>query len=240
MFRLTEDEAVINRYGFNSDGKDTVAGRLATFWRHHGWRVASPEPPATAGTEIAMERHKLRRIQSLAEPPTGLVGVNLGKNKEGEALSDYVSGLRKLAPYADYLVVNVSSPNTPGLRALQGRTQLHELLSSVKSARDTIPWGLRTSVGDSGAAAGSWHAGNQDEANLVFLRPTPPPLLVKIAPDVSDEDLADIAAVAIDAKIDGIICTNTTIARLVSARGNQGVVKTRDGALCHLTTKILS
>jgi dihydroorotate dehydrogenase len=99
VFRLAEDEAVINRYGFNSDGLDAVARRLAA---------------------------RARR---------GLVGVNLGKNKETEdAGADYAAGARALAPLADYLVVNVSSPNTPGLRALQSRGSLEDLLRRVRAA----------------------------------------------------------------------------------------------------------
>jgi len=99
VFRLAEDDAVINRYGFNSDGVDDVARRLAA---------------------------RARR---------GVVGVNLGKNKETEdAAADYEIGARALAVHADYLVVNVSSPNTPGLRALQSRGALETLLRRVRAA----------------------------------------------------------------------------------------------------------
>ncbi len=115
---------------------------------------------------------------------SGIVGVNLGKNKEVEdAASDYVLGIRALAPYASYIVVNVSSPNTPGLRALQGRAPLEALLGAVRSVLDeTVPENT-------------------------------PPLLLKIAPDLTDEDKADIAGVVLDQGIDGVIATNTTIAR---------------------------
>lgn len=197
MFRLTEDEAVINRYGFNSEGKAAAAERLSAFWRRHGWKVAT----ARAGDHdaAASERGALESIRVLAKSPAGILGVNLGKNKETvDAKVDYVSGLHTLAPYADYLVVNVSSPNTPGLRSLQGRTQLQELLDAVRKERDMIPWGSRPLVissdeiqkgGDLSAArtaTGKWRAASADEASLVFLRTSPPPLLVKIAPDVSE------------------------------------------------------
>ncbi|NQU56021.1 MAG: quinone-dependent dihydroorotate dehydrogenase [Rhodospirillales bacterium] len=114
----------------------------------------------------------------------GIVGVNLGKNKDSEdANADYKTGIAKLAALADYLVVNVSSPNTPGLRALQGREPLQALLQSVLAARaEAVP------------------------AN-------PPPLLLKIAPDLGDEDKSDIAEVALATGIDGLIATNTTIER---------------------------
>jgi len=102
VFRLTEDEAVINRYGFNSDGMEAAARRL----RRYRARGAS-----------------------------GLVGINLGKNKESaDAARDYALGAQKLAPYADYLVINVSSPNTPGLRALQGRQELERIVALVRAA----------------------------------------------------------------------------------------------------------
>ncbi|HEV8680295.1 MAG TPA: dihydroorotate dehydrogenase (quinone), partial [Stellaceae bacterium] len=112
----------------------------------------------------------------------GIVGVNVGKNRDSsDAIADYAEGVRRAAPLADYLVVNVSSPNTPGLRDLQARGLLEELLRGVLAARDVA--GAR------------------------------PPLLVKIAPDLIDEERADIAAVALAAGIDGIIVSNTTVAR---------------------------
>jgi dihydroorotate dehydrogenase len=112
----------------------------------------------------------------------GILGVNLGRNRDSaDAVADYALGVRRAAPLADYLVVNVSSPNTPGLRALQARAALAELLRAVLAARDA-----------SGAR---------------------PPLLVKIAPDLTAAECADIAAVALAAGIDGIIVGNTTVAR---------------------------
>ncbi|MBT3237305.1 MAG: quinone-dependent dihydroorotate dehydrogenase [Rhodospirillaceae bacterium] len=114
----------------------------------------------------------------------GIIGVNLGKNKDTEdAAYDYAKGVLALAPLADYLVVNVSSPNTPGLRALQGREPLSDLLQAALAARtEATP-------------------------------DNPPPLLLKIAPDLTDEDKSDIAQVVLELGIDGLIATNTTIAR---------------------------
>jgi dihydroorotate dehydrogenase len=150
VFRLVEDEAVINRYGFNSDGIEAVARRL------------------------------------IARPRQGVVGVNLGKNKETEdAARDYAKGAAALSRFADYLVVNVSSPNTPGLRALQGRAALDALIARVQEAM-----------------------------------PAPaPPLLVKIAPDMTPEDLADVAQVALARGLAGVIVSNTTITRPETLRG---------------------
>ncbi|WP_376957337.1 quinone-dependent dihydroorotate dehydrogenase [Azospirillum sp. A26] len=153
LFRLVEQRAVINRMGFNNEGLEAFAQRLE------------------------------RRRDSAKRAP-GIVGANLGKNKDTvDAADDYVIGLRRLAPLADYLVVNVSSPNTPGLRALQGRDPLRALLERVLEARASC--GLTRN----------------------------PPLLLKIAPDLTVEDKSDIAAVALESGIDGLIVSNTTIAR---------------------------
>lgn len=159
VFRLPELKATINRYGFNSAGADAAAAHLDNFWVH---------------------------AQRNPDIKPGVLGVNLGKNKLSEdAADDYALGLMKLGKYADFVVINVSSPNTPGLRSLQGRKQLKDLISFVKTARDNLDWG------PSG----------------------PPPLLVKVAPDLTDADKADIAAVILDTGVDGLVVSNTTISR---------------------------
>lgn len=155
VFRLLEDRAIINRYGFNSAGVEAVKNNLVKYdfgGRAAGW--------------------------------VGAVGVNVGKNKETseeDAVDDYVMAVRELGDLADYLVINVSSPNTPGLRALQGKAQLRALLGPVLAARD----------------------------ELMFR----PPVLLKIAPDLTDVDKADIAEVVLELALDGLIVSNTTIAR---------------------------
>jgi len=112
----------------------------------------------------------------------GIVGINLGKNKDQtDAAADYAAGTKLLGPRADYLVINVSSPNTPGLRALQSRDALAALIAAVLEARAELR--------------------------------RRPPLLLKIAPDLTDLDRQDIAEVALAAGLDGIIVSNTTIAR---------------------------
>ncbi|MDX3228634.1 quinone-dependent dihydroorotate dehydrogenase [Streptomyces sp. ME19-01-6] len=155
LFRLVADRALINRMGFNNEGSAAVAARLAA-----------------------------RRAGRPAFRTT--VGVNIGKTKvvpEAEAVADYVTSTERLAGYADYLVVNVSSPNTPGLRDLQAVDQLRPLLSAVREAADRTVAGRRV------------------------------PLLVKIAPDLADEDVDAVADLAVELGLDGIIATNTTIAR---------------------------
>ncbi|RED48031.1 quinone-dependent dihydroorotate dehydrogenase [Aestuariispira insulae] len=122
--------------------------------------------------------------KNLAKRHNGIIGVNLGKNKTSEdAAADYAMGTRKLAPFADYLVINVSSPNTPGLRALQDPSELIGLIQAVRRERDAVA----------------------RERNL--------PVLVKIAPDLNDEDVAEICNLALEQALDGMIVSNTTIAR---------------------------
>jgi dihydroorotate dehydrogenase len=120
------------------------------------------------------------RSRLATRPRRGFVGVNVGANKDStDRAADYVVGCKALAQYADYLVCNVSSPNTPGLRTLQGRTQLADLLKRVQDA----------------------------------IAAKPVPLLVKIAPDATNDDLDDIVGVCRDLRMDGIIIGNTTLSR---------------------------
>ncbi|XP_056381863.1 dihydroorotate dehydrogenase (quinone), mitochondrial [Hyla sarda] len=156
VFRLPEDKAIINRYGFNSHGIEVVRQRLLQ----------------------RVEKQKALTAEGMP------LGVNLGKNKTSEdAAADYIRGVHELGPLADYLVINVSSPNTPGLRDLQGKEELHQLLAKVVNARNGLP---------------SEHR---------------PALLLKIAPDLSLRDKEDIATVVTQLGIDGLIVTNTTISR---------------------------
>ncbi|MGR3662723.1 MAG: quinone-dependent dihydroorotate dehydrogenase [Paracoccaceae bacterium] len=146
LFRLTEDGAVINRFGFNNEGMDAIAERLK------------------------------RR-------PSGIpVGLNLGANKDSsDRANDFVQVLTCCGPYIDFATVNVSSPNTERLRDLQGRAALTSLLQAVVQARS----GLSKHV----------------------------PIFLKIAPDLDEVDLSDIAEVALATGIDAIIATNTTLSR---------------------------
>lgn len=154
IFRLSEDRAVINRYGFNSAGLDVTAERLA------------------------------------ARTGAGVVGANIGRNKDSvDATADYVSGARRLAPLSDYLVINVSSPNTPGLRALQDKEQLSALISATRDAA------TEACKGESR------------------------PLLVKIAPDLTLEDKQDIASAVQQTGVEGLIISNTTITRPANLNG---------------------
>jgi dihydroorotate dehydrogenase len=140
----------------------------------------------------------------LARRPTGTIGINIGKTKrvaEADALADYTYSAKALAPLADYLVVNVSSPNTPGLRDLQNVEKLRPLLAGVRGACDLASPMRRV------------------------------PLLVKIAPDLADADVDAIADLALELQLDGIIATNTTIARTNLATPEAAVTALGAGGL---------
>lgn len=149
LFRLVADRALINRMGFNNDGAQAVAMRLGKLRAKYGNNLP-------------------------------IIGVNIGKSKAvdvADAVADYETSARLLAPFADYLAVNVSSPNTPGLRSLQEVSALRPILQAVQ----------RQSLGL--------------------------PVLVKIAPDLNDQDILAVANLALELKLAGIIATNTTITR---------------------------
>lgn len=154
LFRLTEDRAVINRFGFNSKGMDTYVERLRMRCSRGGER--------------------------------GIVGANVGKNRDTvDGAADYVLGVRAVSSLADYLVCNISSPNTPGLRAMQARAPIEDLLLRVIEARhEATPAGHRL-----------------------------PPLLAKVGPDLDPQQVLDIAEVAMAAGVDGLIVGNTTVER---------------------------
>ncbi|KAF8324619.1 uncharacterized protein EI90DRAFT_3075233 [Cantharellus anzutake] len=165
VFRLEEDSAIINRYGFPSVGAALVASRIRSF--------------------LSL-RHDLYSSRILA--------INLGKNKTSapDSVDDYTVGVRTLGPFADVLVINVSSPNTPGLRGLQSPGLLIELLNAVINERDQLP---RRQVGMNGT---KWER---------------PKLVVKIAPDLSANDIEGIAEAVRQSGIDGVIVSNTTVQR---------------------------
>jgi len=149
LFRLPADRALINRMGFNNDGAEAVADRLGELRARYGSNLP-------------------------------IIGVNIGKSKVTpveEAADDYRTSARLLAPFADYMAVNVSSPNTPGLRSLQDVVALRPILQAV----------IEESLGL--------------------------PVLVKIAPDLADEDIIAVANLALELGLAGVIATNTTISR---------------------------
>ena len=160
LFRLREDQASINRFGFNNEGADVIASRLAN------------------------------------RPQSGIVGINLGANKTSDdRAADFAKVLETCGAHVDFATVNVSSPNTEKLRDLQGKEALASLLAGVLEKRQQLQLSL--------------------------------PVLLKIAPDLSDQDLQDVAEVALQAGIDGIVATNTTLDR----SGLQSAHKSEAGGL---------
>ena len=177
IFRLFEDEAVINRMGFPSKGSEFVQLKLNPSLRS-GWfeSVYGIQP-----------RNKKRKITSIHKGGA-ILGINLGKNKETpneEAVLDYLELLQNFSGYADYLTINVSSPNTVGLRELQGRAALESLLTHLHHQRVIEEKKFEKRI----------------------------PILVKLAPDLSTSELNDSIDAILRTKMDGIIVTNTTLSR---------------------------
>ena len=154
MFRLPQQQAVINRLGFNNEGVDAL----------------------------------VRNVERARRKDTALLGINIGKNKDTpneDAASDYLHCLRKVYPLADYVTVNISSPNTAGLRELQEEQALRKLIGALRDEQEAL-------------------AGQQGKRV---------PMLVKIAPDLSESDIDAAGRVLGDLQVDGVIATNTTIGR---------------------------
>lgn len=157
LFRLGEDDAIINRLGFNNHGLERVRARLEACRR---------------------------------TPRAGIIGVNIGANRDSDDRGgDYLAGIKAFAHVADYLAINISSPNTPGLRDLQERAALDELLCRIEEARGAAGPGPR------------------------------PPLLIKIAPDLDGRQREAIAEVCLARGVDGLIVANTTLSRPDGLRG---------------------
>ena len=178
VFRLRELDAVINRYGFNSEGIERAKERL------------KKEKNRVAATVVDNKTEEKEESTTTTTNVIAPIGVNLGKNKttpESEAAKSYALGATELGPFADYLVINVSSPNTPGLRDLQKGSSLVKILRDVVNARDRLL------------------VKEEKKKSL--------PVLVKIAPDVDEKGLKEIAKAVKKAKIDGVIISNTTIER---------------------------
>jgi dihydroorotate dehydrogenase len=160
IFRLVEDQAIINRMGFPGKGMSNVASRMSSI---------------------------------VHRPPSVILGVNLGKNKDTpleNAAEDYIALLRKFSTLADYLAINISSPNTEGLRRLQGRGMLESLLGAI--ALERVTWKIQC------------------------------PILVKVSPDLSNEELEDALDVILRTGMDGVIATNTTLERIGLRSPHQG------------------
>ncbi|MEY2916335.1 MAG: hypothetical protein RIS73_49 [Bacteroidota bacterium] len=179
LFRLPKDKALINRMGFNNDGVEAVVERLKAWNKRKA--------------EIGNLKSKI------------IIGGNIGKNKitpNEDAWKDYEICFSTLHDYVDYFVVNVSSPNTPGLRELQEKDALKKILTNLQS--------------------------------LNTKRLNPKPILLKIAPDLTNEQLDDVVDLALEIKLDGLVATNTTISRSNLITGDSQLTKIGAGGLSGL------
>jgi dihydroorotate dehydrogenase len=179
LFRLPKDKALINRMGFNNDGVEAVVERLKN------WNKAK--------SKIGNLKFKI------------VIGGNIGKNKitlNEDAWKDYEICFSALHDYVDYFVVNVSSPNTPGLRELQEKDVLKKILTNLQS--------------------------------LNVKQPNPKPILLKIAPDLTNEQLDDVIDLAIEIKLDGLVASNTTINRSNLSIQHSQLIKIGAGGLSGL------
>lgn len=181
LFRLVEEEAIINRMGFNNKGAEYVVKRLESM------------------------QYK------------GILGINIGKNKDtplDKAIDDYLLGFQYFAPFASYITINISSPNTPGLRELQQEDFLLPLLDRLK----------------------------KEQKQVLLNRNKYIPLVVKIAPDLSSEALEKLAEILLQQQVDGVIATNTTITRPTISKhryhDEQGGLS--GGPLSSLSTQVLN
>lgn len=174
LFRLPADKAIINRMGFNNEGADAAAKKLS---------------------------------QTAKSSPDDILGINIGKTKVvpvEEATDDYLFSFERLFAYADYFTVNVSSPNTPGLRSLQNREPLIELLESLQGLNKKLA--------------------SDHEVDTV-------PILLKIAPDLGEGQLEDIVSIVKETQLSGLIATNTTISRDGLQSPSSDVVEIGNGGL---------
>ena len=194
LFRLPKDKALINRMGFNNDGVEVVAERLKK------WKVE------TGKLKVHIEQDTNFQLSTFNSKL--IIGGNIGKNKttpNEDAWKDYEICFAALHPYVDYFVVNVSSPNTPGLRELQEKDSLKKILENLQTQ------------------------------NLKF--EIQRPILLKIAPDLTTEQLDDVIDLALEINLDGLVATNTTISRENLRSTNSTVLKIGAGGLSGLPLK---
>jgi dihydroorotate dehydrogenase len=206
LFRLVDSEAVINRMGFNNLGSQALAERLEGYG-------------------------------DLGYP----LGISIGKSKVTpleDAVEDYVTSLRRLYRYGDYFAVNVSSPNTPGLRSLQDSGHLRELLTALHAEASSLLSGDRVSERTPSSADSVFGRGSSGDGmpgrgsssgESVSPAAGPKPILVKVAPDLTESAIDELLGVCTDVGVAGIIATNTTIGRSGLAASDQGLANEAGG-----------
>jgi len=193
LFRLPKDKALINRMGFNNDGVEVVVKRL------QAWRQSSVVNHESLNSPLTPHHSRL------------IIGGNIGKNKitpNEDAWKDYEKCFLALHDYVDYFVVNVSSPNTPGLRELQEKDALHKILTNLQSHNSKLK--------------------------------IQKPVLLKIAPDLTTEQIDDVIDLALEIKLDGLVASNTTISREQLQTTNHKLQTIGPGGLSGLPVKARS
>ncbi len=197
LFRLPKDKALINRMGFNNDGVEAIAKRL------QAWKLRQSSVVNRESTYSPLTSHHSPLI----------IGGNIGKNKitsNEDAWKDYETCFTALYDYVDYFVVNVSSPNTPGLRELQEKDALHKILTNLQIQH--LKFNLLPGSG-------------------------PKPILLKIAPDLTNEQLDDVISLALEIKLDGLVVSNTTTSRDQLTTDHSRLTKIGAGGLSGLPVK---
>ena len=190
LFRLPKDKALINRMGFNNEGVEVIAERLK-IWRRRVDRSQLTEDSRKSTNQKSEIRNKKL-----------VIGGNIGKNKtttNEDAWKDYAICFNTLHPYVDFFVVNVSSPNTPGLRELQEKSSLKKILTHLQMLSKSYK--------------------------------EQKPILLKIAPDLSQQELDEVIDLADEVKLDGLVVTNTTISREQLATGKEQIENIGAGGL---------
>jgi dihydroorotate dehydrogenase len=217
LFRLPKDKALINRMGFNNDGVEVVAERLKE-WRRSmvngQWSIEAPSSQRSHSPLI--------------------IGGNIGKNKitpNEDAWMDYEICFKALYSYVDYFVVNVSSPNTPGLRELQEKESLRKILTNLQKINSSIVNGSLSikDPGDKGT-----------HSPFPIHHSQPKPILLKIAPDLTQEQIDDVIDLAEEIKLDGLVVSNTTIDRTKLVTDKSIVKKIGAGGVSGLPAKARS
>ena len=189
LFRLPKDKALINRMGFNNDGVESVAKRLQAWQLRQSSFVNRESAHSPLTTHVSPLTTHVSPLTTHVSPLMShhsrlIIGGNIGKNKitqNEDAWKDYEKCFLALHEYVDYFVVNVSSPNTPGLRELQEKESLRKILTQLKLKNEELK--------------------------------IKKPILLKIAPDLTQEQLDDVIALALEIKLDGLVASNTTISR---------------------------
>ncbi len=237
LFRLPKDKALINRMGFNNEGLEAVAERLRK-WRQREAGMRNREQgirndeQGTGNKEqgIRNDEQGTGKEESLTRnagtafnlqpstfnfQPRLIIGGNIGKNKTTPndlAWQDYETCFRALHPYVDYFVDNVSSPNTPGLRELQDKESLRQILTRLQQLNQEIG-NLSSSSVHRESLTGNDEPSFNLQHSTFNIQHSPRPIFLKIAPDLTHEQLDDVIALALEINLDGIVATNTTISR---------------------------